>query len=215
MTDHEPFHRTDRRDPEDPGAGRPGTADLADALAPAPAEPPAARYPGEATEIAPEDTGDIGDTEDIGEADPAPAAGDPAHPGSAPHEHEHEYEYEREPDPGPVLAAETAGDTSLTTDRDGPANAEDDEARLLAEQDALRFRDDWREIQTRFVDDPRGVVRDADRLVAEVMRTLAESFATHKRELEGEWNEGEEPATEDLRLALRRYRSFFDRLLQT
>ncbi|WP_262371142.1 hypothetical protein [Streptomyces sp. WAC01526] len=55
----------------------------------------------------------------------------------------------------------------------------------------------------------------ADALVAEVMQLLATTFADHKQGLEGQWHRGEEVATEDLRLALRQYRSFFDRLLST
>lgn len=67
--------------------------------------------------------------------------------------------------------------------------------------------------QKRFVDDPRGAVHDADSLVAEVMQTLATTFADHKKGLEGQWNRGEQVDTEGLRLALRHYRSFFNRLL--
>jgi hypothetical protein len=47
------------------------------------------------------------------------------------------------------------------------------------------------------------------------MQTLARNFSTHKQELEGQWDRGERVATEDLRLALQRYRSFFNRLLNT
>ncbi|MCJ1676436.1 hypothetical protein MTF65_03535 [Streptomyces sp. APSN-46.1] len=86
---------------------------------------------------------------------------------------------------------------------------------LLPEQEAEEYRKTWGEIQARFVDDPRGAVRDADRLVAEVMQTLAGTFSEHKRELESQWQEGEQVATEDLRLALQRYRSFFGQLLRT
>ncbi|QES52099.1 hypothetical protein DEJ50_02455 [Streptomyces venezuelae] len=86
---------------------------------------------------------------------------------------------------------------------------------LLPEKEAEEYRTSWTEIQGRFVDDPRGAVRDADGLVAEVMQTLAGTFADHKKGLEGQWQQGEEVATEDLRLALQRYRSFFDRLLRT
>ncbi|MFD2121255.1 hypothetical protein ACFSNO_19030 [Streptomyces cirratus] len=71
------------------------------------------------------------------------------------------------------------------------------------------------EIQGRFVDDPQEAVRSADTLVAEVMQTLAGTFSSHKQELEGQWSKGEEPVTEDLRIALQRYRSFFNRLLHT
>ncbi|MEV7543362.1 hypothetical protein [Streptomyces sp. NPDC089915] len=84
---------------------------------------------------------------------------------------------------------------------------------LLASGDAEHFRTAWSEIQGRFVDDPREAVTSADTLVAEVMRSLAGTFASHKQDLEGQWQRGDDVATEDLRQALRHYRSFFNRLL--
>ncbi|WP_329376583.1 hypothetical protein OG625_03475 [Streptomyces sp. NBC_01351] len=93
---------------------------------------------------------------------------------------------------------------------------EDEEAgALLTEQEAEAYQASWSEIQGRFVDDPQGAVRDADSLVAEVMQTLAGTFSAHKKELESQWQQGGQVATEDLRLALQRYRSFFGRLLRT
>ncbi|MEU9802348.1 hypothetical protein [Streptomyces sp. NPDC051000] len=86
---------------------------------------------------------------------------------------------------------------------------------LLAGAETAGFRERWAEIQGRFVDDPKEAVTSADTLVAEVMQELARTFSTHKQELEGQWGRGEEVATEDLRLALQRYRSFFNRLLKT
>ncbi|WP_251049898.1 MULTISPECIES: hypothetical protein [unclassified Streptomyces] len=86
---------------------------------------------------------------------------------------------------------------------------------LLAGEQSEGFRQEWGEIQGRFVDDPQDAVRSADTLVAEVMQSLAQTFSAHKQELEGQWGRGEEVATEDLRLALQRYRSFFNRLLNT
>ncbi|MFE7795796.1 hypothetical protein ACFU6F_43940, partial [Streptomyces sp. NPDC057460] len=62
---------------------------------------------------------------------------------------------------------------------------------------------------------PREAVRTADALVAEVMQTLARSFASRKEGLESQWGQGEEVLTEDLRIAFQRYRSFFNRLLST
>jgi CHAD domain-containing protein len=56
-------------------------------------------------------------------------------------------------------------------------------------------------------------VQDADELVASVMKRLAEVFAAEREKLERDWDSGEDVSTEDLRVALRRYRSFFDRLL--
>ena len=86
---------------------------------------------------------------------------------------------------------------------------------LLGAQDTADYRKSWSEIQGRFVDDPQEAVRSADALVAEVMQTLARTFSDHKQGLEGQWSQGEQVATEDLRLALQRYRSFFNRLLNT
>lgn len=91
---------------------------------------------------------------------------------------------------------------------------EEDEP-LLGPEEAGNFRSRWQAIQTDFVDDPQDAVRAADQLVAEVMQNLAKSFSAHKEDLEGQWGRGEEVVTEDLRIALQRYRSFFNRLLST
>lgn len=95
-------------------------------------------------------------------------------------------------------------------------NARADKApQLLTTQDEESFRARWQEIQSEFVDDPRDAVHTADALVADVMQKLAATFAHHKQELEGQWDRGEQVNTEDLRTALRQYRSFFNRLLTT
>ncbi|MDQ3423939.1 MAG: hypothetical protein M3510_11295 [Actinomycetota bacterium] len=86
---------------------------------------------------------------------------------------------------------------------------------LLSDRDADVFLDRWREVQARFVDDPQAAVRDADSLVAELMRSLAERFAEQRTALEDQWNSGGQPETEQMRLALQEYRSFFHRLLST
>ncbi|MGW0748432.1 hypothetical protein [Streptomyces sp. NPDC002587] len=86
---------------------------------------------------------------------------------------------------------------------------------LLDSGEAQDYREKWSEIQGRFVDDPQGAVKSADSLVAEVMKHLAGTFATHKQGLESQWDRGEQVATEDLRQALQHYRSFFNRLLKT
>lgn len=92
---------------------------------------------------------------------------------------------------------------------------EGDSEPLLGASDTQEFRQSWTDIQGRFVDDPQDAVRSADTLVAEVMQTLAGTFAAHKQELEAQWGRGEEVETEDLRQALQHYRSFFNRLLKT
>ena len=76
-----------------------------------------------------------------------------------------------------------------------------------------RLRAQWSEIQTAFVDDPRNAVKGADSLVGEVLKSLSETFASERSRLEGQWDREGDVTTEDFRLALRRYRTFFDRLL--
>lgn len=93
------------------------------------------------------------------------------------------------------------------------AQTDDEIPQLLTPEDEEGFRARWQEVQNEFVDDPRDAVHTADALVADVMQKLAATFADHKEELEGQWNRGEQADTEDLRLALRHYRSFFNRLL--
>jgi hypothetical protein len=84
---------------------------------------------------------------------------------------------------------------------------------LFSESEMGEFRSQWGTIQTGFVDEPRGTVKDADKLVAAVMQRLAEGFANERSGLEKQWDRGDNVSTEDLRVALQRYRSFFDRLL--
>jgi len=86
-------------------------------------------------------------------------------------------------------------------------------APLFAEHDLAGLRSRWSDVQAGFVDEPRRAVEQADSLVAEVMKRLAESFANERASLERQWDRGDNVTTEDLRLALQRYRSFFDRLL--
>jgi hypothetical protein len=105
--------------------------------------------------------------------------------------------------------SDTASAERDTSDHDAET------APLLGSQEAESLRSRWQDIQQEFVDDPRNSVDAADRLVGQVMRLLATTFADHKKGLEAQWHRGEEPDTEDLRVALRQYRSFFDRLLNT
>ena len=84
---------------------------------------------------------------------------------------------------------------------------------LFAAGEAESFRYRWLDIQTSFVDEPGGSVEQADLLVAEVMKQLARTFAEKRSKLEHQLVKGEDISTEELRMALRRYRSFFDRLL--
>jgi hypothetical protein len=84
---------------------------------------------------------------------------------------------------------------------------------LVADGDLTDMRSRWTEVQSAFVDDPRDCVQKADALVADVVDRLTAQFAQARSRLEEQWSRGEQVSTEDLRLALQRYRDFFERLL--
>lgn len=87
------------------------------------------------------------------------------------------------------------------------------ETSLFAGQELDAFRRGWDSIQAGFVDDPKRCVEQADGLVSDVVEQLGNGFAETRSRLEQQWSRGEEASTEDLRVALKRYREFFDRLL--
>jgi hypothetical protein len=114
-------------------------------------------------------------------------------------------------------ADETGARADETRTRDTTADvaaSSDDTPSLLSSDDNGEFQRRWETIQTGFVDEPRQTVEQADELVAHVMKRLAEGFASERERLEGQWGRGEDVSTEDLRIALQRYRAFFQRLLQ-
>jgi hypothetical protein len=84
---------------------------------------------------------------------------------------------------------------------------------LFAETDLAELRRGWDSVQAGFVDDPKRCVEQADGLVSDVVEQLSNGFAEARSRLEQQWSRGQEPSTEDLRVALKRYREFFDRLL--
>ena len=84
---------------------------------------------------------------------------------------------------------------------------------LLPSDQSDRYSSRWQEIQASFVDEPRQSVEQADALVADLMQRLAAGFSSERERLERQWDGGDDVSTEDLRVALTRYRSFFDRLL--
>ena len=104
----------------------------------------------------------------------------------------------------------------VTDDADAPIARDAGGVRLEPLFDPGReqeLRDRWRTLQAQFVDDPRDTVSDADSLVAELLRDLAQSFDGARSKLEEQWSSGEDVSTEELRVTLQRYRSFFERLL--
>ena len=99
-------------------------------------------------------------------------------------------------------------------DRAQDAGARNDELEpLFPEERATELRERWNALQARFVDEPRETVAEADSLVAELLQELAKGFSDARSSLESQWSAGDDVSTEDLRLSLQRYRSFFERLL--
>src|ERR1041385_8271728 len=94
-----------------------------------------------------------------------------------------------------------------------PIREEHDSTPLFPNNELENLRTRWKEIQTAFVDEPRKAVEQADGLVASAMKRLAEVFAEERSKLENQWDRGDNVSTEDLRVALQRYRTFFHRLL--
>ncbi len=109
-----------------------------------------------------------------------------------------------------ALAARTAQAGSASPNG---SRAEEEAAPLFPSEEAAGMHARWDAIQVGFVDEPRRAVEQADALVAGAMQRLAEIFAEERARLEGQWDRGDSVSTEDLRLALRRYRSFFGRVL--
>jgi hypothetical protein len=109
--------------------------------------------------------------------------------------------------------ADQSGEPAKAETREGQEARRADMAPLFSSEAAEDFRSRWSQIQTGFVDEPRRAVEQADALVAQVIKRLAENFADERSKLEAQWGDGGDVNTEDLRVALQRYRSFFDRLL--
>jgi hypothetical protein len=106
--------------------------------------------------------------------------------------------------PVEITAGQRAQDATRTSGDTTP---------LFPDHELGDLRSRWDGIQAGFVDQPRKAVEEADSLVASTMKRLAEVFAQERSKLEGQWDRGDNVSTEDLRLALQRYRSFFHRLL--
>lgn len=85
----------------------------------------------------------------------------------------------------------------------------------LSDQTSSQAKERWRRVQAEFVDDPRKSVAEAHELVGELVERIVEAFSAERNQLEHQWSKGGDVSTEDLRVCLQRYRSFFSRLLPT
>lgn len=123
-----------------------------------------------------------------------------------------------EDSPADIARGRTVG--SPVIDRpfvhDGPGDRPgvvDHPAELFPNDELVGYRTQWEAIQTGFVDEPRAAVAQADALVSQLVTRLSDVFTRERATLEGQWTKGDNVSTEDLRVALTRYRSFFNRLL--
>jgi hypothetical protein len=124
-----------------------------------------------------------------------------------------------DPDSRPLVTP-PPGDVRASSVASGPAAGvavarapEEERAALFAGNEANELRARWDSIQVGFVDEPRKAVQEADALVSDTIKRLSEVFANERQNLEHQWGRNDNVSTEDLRVALRRYRSFFSRLL--
>jgi hypothetical protein len=124
-----------------------------------------------------------------------------------------------EPDEAGLSAAQTESAITSTEPAGGmahptPSRTESSTDRpLFADDELAELRARWDNVQTGFVDDPQDCVQKADGLVSDVVEQLTNGFTEARSRLEQQWGRGEQASTEDLRVALKRYREFFDRLL--
>jgi hypothetical protein len=100
------------------------------------------------------------------------------------------------------------------SENQAPADTVNEDLEPLFEDEAAKkFRSRWLVIQSKFVDDPGDSVKQADDLVADIIKNVTMTFAERRISLEKQWKSGENISTEDMRVALKRYRAFFERLL--
>ena len=99
-----------------------------------------------------------------------------------------------------------------TAPRHGATDTSHEES-LIGRETLTGLRSRWDEVQAGFVDDPRECVHRADQLVSDVLDSVTRRLSQARTGLEEQWARGEQVSTEDLRVALKRYRDFFDRLL--
>ncbi len=123
------------------------------------------------------------------------------------------YQAPVETDHTPVETAQTPVESAPAAPTAPGETAGSSDQVLFDDGELTDMRSRWTEVQSAFVDDPRDCVQKADGLVADVVDKLTTGFSGARAHLEEQWSRGEEVSTEDLRIALKRYREFFERLL--
>ena len=118
-----------------------------------------------------------------------------------------------QPNTQPIELPASTNATNDATNNATNATSITDAGPLFPDDELHTFRTRWDQVQASFVDEPRHAVEQADSLVANVVKRIAEQFSAERATLEDQWGKGDNVSTEDLRQSLKRYRSFFDRLL--
>jgi hypothetical protein len=136
-------------------------------------------------------------------------------PTDAPVDSERTFDAEPSLEAQPPLESTPPAEPSVesTAPAQPPVAEHHDVEALFGDADLTDLKARWTDVQSAFVDDPRDCVQKADGLVADVVERLTSSFAQARSHLEDQWAKGEEASTEDLRVALKQYREFFERLL--
>jgi hypothetical protein len=124
-----------------------------------------------------------------------------------------ETEFQEETESAPKMPVRSDRSVTDISERQTKAPAPAEATPLFPEDQLRELQAKWNDIQTGFVDEPRTAVQQADALVASTMQRLAEAFSKERSQLEQQWGRGDSVSTEDLRVALQRYRSFFRRIL--
>ena len=118
-----------------------------------------------------------------------------------------------QPNTQPIELPASTNATNDATNNATNATSITDAGPLFPDDELHTFRTRWNQAQASFVDEPRHAVEQADSLVANVVKRISEQFSAERAKLEDQWGKGDNVSTEDLRQSLKRYRSFFDRLL--
>lgn len=122
-------------------------------------------------------------------------------------------EHRDDPHAAPAPDHDPAAATAANPAERAASHAGDGEPeRLVTQERADEYSARWESAKSMFVDEPRQAVGQADALVGELLDELQEAFGNQRRKLE-DGLDADTTSTEDLRMALRRYRSFFDRLV--
>ena len=175
----------------------------------------------------PIDTGNSGvgsDTQPAGEAEPAQAAGassrarpEAASSDSSDGESTLGRDRASTVDPGGTAlpGGKGASGQVVPPGASDPESGRATEDSLLPADQTRLYNAQWSDIQAHFVDQPRQSVEQADALVVDIMQRVTAGFSHERERLEAQWEQGADVSTEDLRVVLTRYRSFFDRLIST